>query len=159
MVKIAGGISAGVPPRWVNTVCDSSWQDAFWETAFGILTSRFAMEVTGFFFFLEACFCARVCTCGRGNASNPTGRAQTIIRSQSKGITFRWRSVISFVHVPGVCGAAEFGISPIPSKYRASIARTDTDTNALQSKWDLYVLSCRRKQRVMTDEVNASSRW
>lgn len=59
----------------------------------------------------------------------------------------------------GVCGAAEFGISPRPSKYRAGIAHTNTDTNALHSKWDPYVLSCRRKQRAMTDEVNASSRW
>lgn len=41
MVKIAGGISAGVPPSWVNTVCDSSWQGAFWERAFGILTFPF----------------------------------------------------------------------------------------------------------------------
>lgn len=51
MVKIAGGISAGVPPSWVNTVCDSSWQDAFWERAFGILTFPFDRGRRFIFFY------------------------------------------------------------------------------------------------------------
>lgn len=40
-MKIADGISAGMSPSCVNTVCDSSWQRAFWERAFGILTFPF----------------------------------------------------------------------------------------------------------------------
>lgn len=53
MVKIAGGISAGVPPSWVNAVCDSSWQDAFWEGAFGILTSSSDRGHSLFFALLQ----------------------------------------------------------------------------------------------------------
>lgn len=36
MVKIAGGISTGVPPSWVNAVCDSSWQDPFGKEHLGL---------------------------------------------------------------------------------------------------------------------------
>ncbi len=34
----------------------------------------------------------------------------------------------------GVCDTANFGIDPIPSKYRASIADTDSDTSHLKKK-------------------------
>lgn len=54
VVEIAVGISAGVPPRWLNAVCDSSWQEAFWGRAFEMLTFSF--------WWRSRCVCV-VCLC------------------------------------------------------------------------------------------------
>lgn len=52
-VEIAVGMSAGEPPGWLNTVCDSRWQEAFWGRALEILT----------FSFWQRPHCARVEVC------------------------------------------------------------------------------------------------
>ena len=42
--------------------------------------------------------------------------------------------------LPGVGDTANFGIDPIPSKYRASIAHTDTDTFNLKIPDQIMIL-------------------
>ncbi len=39
-----------------------------------------------------------------------------------------------FAHTLGVCDTANFGIDPIPSKYKASIADTDPDPDTCHLK-------------------------
>ncbi len=41
----------------------------------------------------------------------------------------------------GVCDTANFGIDPIPSKYRASIADTDTDSDTCHLKKHTFKLA------------------
>ncbi len=55
--------------------------------------------------------CVRVCVC-------------VCVRKQRRAVRFTL----------GVCDTANFGIDPIPSKYRASIADTDTDSDTCHLK-------------------------
>lgn len=42
-----------------------------------------------------------------------------------------------YIRVSVVCGTAGFGINLIPSKYRANVTDTNTDTNTLFIKVDM----------------------